>query len=58
MTPSMAQMTTIFPQTQDVSVGVVGGGGGGGVGCLERENAVVMIKSFSNLGGSKKRTIS
>ena len=33
MTPSMAQMTTIFPQTQDVSVGVVGGGGGGGVGC-------------------------
>ena len=47
MTPSMAQMTTIFPQTQDVSVGVVGGGGGGwggGVGCLERENAVVMIK--------------
>ena len=26
MTPSMAQMTTIFPQTQDVSVGVVGGG--------------------------------
>ena len=27
MTPSMAQMTTIFPQTQDVSVGVVGGGG-------------------------------
>ena len=57
MTPSMAQMTTIFPQAQDVSVGVVGGGGGG-VGCLERENAVVMIKSFSNLGGSKKRTIS
>lgn len=56
MTPSMAQMTTIFPQTQDVSVGVVGGGGG--VGCLERENAVVMIKSLSNLGGSKKRTIS